>query len=61
MRKSLKLKRELDVLELDVQLWGVKYHSLLVNCDTLNPQRVRIVNTTIFLKRIGQSFPCEMD
>ena len=31
MRKLLKLKRELDMLELDVQLWGLKYHFLLVN------------------------------
>jgi len=31
MRKLLKLKRELDMLELDVQLWELKYHSLLVN------------------------------
>jgi hypothetical protein len=31
MRKPLKLKRELDMLEIDVQLWGLKLHSLLVS------------------------------
>ena len=31
MTKLLKLKGELDMLELDVQLWELKYHSLLVN------------------------------
>jgi len=31
MTKLLKLKGELDMLELDVQLRGLKYHSLLVN------------------------------
>jgi len=31
MRKLLKLKRDLDVLEPDVQLWGLKYDALLVN------------------------------
>jgi len=31
MRKLLKLKWELEMLELDVQLLGLKYHSLLVN------------------------------
>ena len=34
MRKLLKLKRELDILEIDIQLWGLKYHSLLVNKKT---------------------------